>query len=82
MPGQLIDQLLMAAVVVNAPPYKGALTACHPHHRIDQHAAPLLMQRAKDRLRLATGSRRSGGRKVTIGQFATGLPKITRSLAG
>ena len=38
--GQLIDQLPMAVVVVNCPPFKGALTACHPHQRL----SPLLPQ--------------------------------------
>jgi len=32
--GQLIDQFPMAVVVVNCPPFKGALTACHPHRVI------------------------------------------------
>jgi hypothetical protein len=32
IPGQLIDQLLTAVVVVNCPPFKGALTACRPHN--------------------------------------------------
>jgi hypothetical protein len=41
MTGSMIEQFPMAAVVVNCPPpFKGALTACHPapaiHHR---HAA-------------------------------------------
>jgi hypothetical protein len=33
----MIDQFPMAAVVVNCPPFKGALTACHPH-RANQRA--------------------------------------------
>jgi hypothetical protein len=32
--GQLNDQFPMAAVVVNCPPFRGALTACHPHQGI------------------------------------------------
>jgi hypothetical protein len=28
----MIDQLPMAVVVVNCPPFRGALTACHLHH--------------------------------------------------
>ena len=40
IPVQLIDQLPMAVVVVNCPPFKGALTACHPQQRIHHRAAP------------------------------------------
>jgi hypothetical protein len=43
--GQLIDQLLMAAVVINAPLYKGALTACLPHVAF---AAPIQGQPLND----------------------------------
>jgi hypothetical protein len=32
IPGQLIGQLPAAVVVVNCPPFRGALTACRPHH--------------------------------------------------
>jgi hypothetical protein len=37
--GQLIDQFPMAAVVVNCPPFKGALTACHPYRVIHRRHA-------------------------------------------
>jgi hypothetical protein len=39
MTGLMIDQFPMAAVVVNCPPFKGALTACHPHRAIHSRHA-------------------------------------------
>jgi hypothetical protein len=39
-PGQLIDQFPMAAVVVNCPPFRGAMTACHPHQLIHRARQP------------------------------------------
>jgi hypothetical protein len=52
--GQLNDQFPMAAVVVNCPPFRGALTACHPHQPI--HRARQLLPLADavmNKLRLA-----------------------------
>ena len=34
IPVQLIDQLPMAVVVINCPPLRGQLIACHPHEQI------------------------------------------------
>ena len=39
MTRSMIDQLPMAAVVVNCPPFRGALTACHPHRLINRGCA-------------------------------------------
>jgi hypothetical protein len=57
--GQLIDQFPMAAVVVNCPPFKGALTACHPHQAIhhrhaDDQAAVQCRLRSCSRARYRT----------------------------
>src|ERR1035437_348273 len=48
-PGQLIDQFPMAAVVVNCPPFRGAMTACHPHQLIHRARQPPCRCRNKPR---------------------------------
>ena len=47
IPVQLIDQFRMAAVVVNCPPFRGQMTACHPHQLIHTRVQHPALRRCK-----------------------------------
>jgi hypothetical protein len=60
------NQSPMAAVVVNWPPFRGPLTACHPHQVIDRTCCALCRTPARARCRLPAGNKVAGltGNKV------------------